>query len=155
MIICPDCKTENINNSQCCIKCGKELEPEVKTEDMKREEIARLIAAGKEAASNNEFKQAASLYRQAAELGDPEAQYSLGLLYMEGHGLEKNEKTAVSWIQKAAEQGHNDAQRKLAWCYLYGRGVKQSLSQSVKLSQMAAGTGAKVDMNKFGLLVRK
>ena len=56
---------------------------------------------------------------------------------------------------KNAEQGHLDAQRKLAWCHLYGRGVKQNLSYSLKLSQDADGTNEKIDMNKFGYLIRK
>ena len=53
------------------------------------------------------------------------------------------------------EQGHLDAQRKLAFCYLYGRGVKQHLAYSLELSQDADGTHEKIDMNKFGALVRK
>ena len=76
-------------------------------------------------------------------------------MYMEGQGVKKNEKTGASWIQKASAQGHSEAMRKLAWCYLYGRGVKQSLTQSVKLSQKVAGTEGIIDMNKYGLLVRK
>lgn len=127
----------------------------MREEEMQNEEITKLIAEGKEAISNKEFQQAAALFRQAAELGDPEAQYNLGLLYMEGNGLKKDEKIAAGWIQKAADQGHNEALRKLAWCYLYGRGVRQSLAQSVKLSQKASGAGAQIDMNKYGLLVRK
>lgn len=90
-----------------------------------------------------------------AEQGDVEAQYHLGLRYLEGNGLKKNEKTAAELFKKAMEQGHLDAQRKLAWCHLYGRGVKQNLSYSLKLSQDADGTHEKIDMNKFGYLIRK
>ena len=91
----------------------------------------------------------------AAEQGDPEAQYQLGLLYLEGTGVKKNEKTAAEWFQKASDQGHNEAMRKLSWCYLYGRGTKRSLSEALRLSQIADGTEEKVDTNKFGALVRK
>ena len=92
---------------------------------------------------------------QKAEEGDAESQYKLGLLYLEGNEIKKNDKLAAEFFQKAADQGHLDAQRKLAWCYLYGRGVKQNLSYSLKLSQDADGTHEKVDMNKFGYLIRK
>ena len=92
---------------------------------------------------------------QNAEQGDAEAQYQLGLRYLEGDGLKKNEKTAAELFKKAMEQGHLDAQRKLAWCHLYGRGVKQNLSYSLQLSQDADGTHEKIDMNKFGYLIRK
>ncbi len=95
------------------------------------------------------------LLMQNAEQGDAEAQYKLGLCYLEGDGLKKNEKIAAELFRKAMEQGHLDAQRKLAWCHLYGRGVKQNLSYSLKLSQDADGTHEKIDMNKFGYLIRK
>lgn len=159
MIICPNCKTENANNCSCCIQCGKTLQKSGNQEganaDVQQGEAARLTFAGKEASSNGDFQQAVTFYLQAAELGDAEAQYDLGLLYMEGKGVKKDEKAAAGWIQKAADQGHNEATRKLAWCYLYGRGVKQSLTKSVKLSQQASGKGDQIDMNKYGLLVRK
>lgn len=92
---------------------------------------------------------------QNAEQGDAEAQYQLGLRYLEGDGLKKNEKAAAELFRKAMEQGHLDAQRKLSWCHLYGRGVKQNLSYALQLSQDADGTHEKIDMNKFGYLVRK
>jgi len=95
------------------------------------------------------------LLLQNAENGDPDAQYALGLLYLEGQGVKKDEKTAAEWFQKATDQGHKEAQKKLSWCYLYGKGVKQSLTEALKLSQEADGTNEKVDMNKFGALIRK
>ncbi len=89
------------------------------------------------------------------ESTDPEEQYRLGLQYLEGDGVKKNEKLAASLFQKAADQGHTPAMKKLAWCYLYGRGVGQNLSKGLEISQKAEGTEFKVDMNKFGALVRK
>lgn len=110
---------------------------------------------GKKEDYNQKEDTAAALYLQAAENGDPEAQYNLGLIYLEGNGVKKNEKLGAGWIQKAANQGHIEAKKKLAWCYLYGRGVKQNLSHGLKLSQEADGTDFAVDMNKFGALIRK
>jgi len=110
---------------------------------------------GKKENNNKNDDPVLALYQPAAENGDPEAQYNLGLLYLEGNGVKKNEKLGAEWIQKAADQGHIAAKKKLAWCYLYGRGVKQNLSQGLKLSQEADGTDFAVDMNKFGALIRK
>ena len=95
------------------------------------------------------------LLMEKAEQGDAESQYQLGLLYLDGIGIKKNEKLAAELFKKAMDQGHLDAQRKLAFCYLYGRGVKQHLAYSLELSQAADGTNEKIDMNKFGALVRK
>ena len=94
-------------------------------------------------------------YLADAQAGNSEAQYQLALLYLDGNGVKKNEKTAVEWLTKASDQGHVEAMKKLSWCYLYAHGVKQSLSYALELSQKADGTSCKVDMNKFGALVRK
>ena len=119
----------------------------------KKEQEEKTIETAVE--SGSELQNKLHSCQQAAEQGDPEAQYTLALMYLEGQEVKKNEKTAVSWLQKAVDQGHEDALRKLAWCYLYGHGVKQNLSESLRLSQIADGTECKVDMNKFGYLIRK
>ena len=93
--------------------------------------------------------------RLAAEQGDAEAQYQLGLIYLEGSGVKKDLKVGAEWIQKAAAQGHSEALKKLSWCYLYGKGVKQNFTLALEISQKGYGTDAKVDMNKFGLLIPK
>ena len=49
-------------------------------------------------------------FRKAAEQGDSEAQYNLGLFYDKGEGVEKNHSEAIKWYKKAAEQGHAKAQ---------------------------------------------
>lgn len=50
--------------------------------------------------------------KKAAE-GSPNAQYSLGVRYLAGDGVEKNKETAVKWLEKASKQGNNQATKKL------------------------------------------
>lgn len=59
--------------------------------------------------------QAASWYRRAAEAGDAEAQYRLGMVLKSGKtdGADGPEQ-AVGWLRKAAEQGHGKAKEALA-----------------------------------------
>lgn len=59
--------------------------------------------------------QAASWYRRAAEAGDAEAQYRLGMVLKSGRtdGADGPEQ-AVGWLRKAAEQGHAKAKEALA-----------------------------------------
>jgi TPR repeat protein len=52
-------------------------------------------------------------YRVKATLGDPEAQYRLGLLYENGVKLERNFARAADWYRRAGRQGHPRAQFKL------------------------------------------
>ncbi len=52
--------------------------------------------------------------RKAAERGDPEAQYRLGLCFFVcRNGLLNDFLEASKWLEKAAHQGHDDAQRQL------------------------------------------
>jgi TPR repeat protein len=53
------------------------------------------------------------LLRTAAEKGDAEAQYLLGLQYREGDGLDRSQAEAEKWFRRAAETGHVEAQAAL------------------------------------------
>lgn len=58
--------------------------------------------------------EAARWLKQAAEAGDAEAQYRLGML-LKGGGTDELDgpEQAVGWLRKAAEQGHADAKKAL------------------------------------------
>ena len=57
--------------------------------------------------------QAVYWYRKAADQGDEDGQYGLGLMYEDGKGVAKDYKQAVYWYRKAADQGHEDAKQAL------------------------------------------
>jgi TPR repeat protein len=59
------------------------------------------------------YSKAAKWYRLAAEQGDADAQYNLGVCYDNGHGVEQSYTEAVKWYKKAAEQGHEYAKKEL------------------------------------------
>ncbi len=52
-----------------------------------------------------EFDDTAASLRAAAEQGNAEAQYNLGLLYLEGLGVKQDNAEAYAWIRTAAAQG--------------------------------------------------
>ncbi len=54
-----------------------------------------------------EIDDAAVLLRAAAEQGDAEAQYNLGLMYLEGQGVKQDNVEAYAWIRTAAAQGRS------------------------------------------------
>jgi hypothetical protein len=80
-------------------------------------------------------------FRKAAEQGFPSAQRNLGIGYLDGLGVAKDEAEAVRWFRKAAEQGLASAQRVLAECYLEGQGVSKDKEEAVKWFQRAAAQG--------------
>ena len=59
---------------------------------------------------------------RAAEAGDADAQYRLGVMYEFGLEVPQDEAEAVAWYRLAAEQGHATAQYDLGFSYANGLG---------------------------------
>ncbi len=83
----------------------------------------------------------AEQWRKAAEQGDAEAQYNLGLCYEDGEGVTRDLCEAAKWWRKAAEQGYAQAQFDLGCCYAAGLGVAEDEAESVKWYRKAAEQG--------------
>ncbi len=82
--------------------------------------------------------------RRAAETGmEPQAEYNLGVRYINGVGVKKDLHEASAWFRKAADHGFPLAMCNLATCYLRGEGVNRDLIQAYKWLYLATGGGAK------------
>ena len=79
--------------------------------------------------------------RLAAEQGDADAQFNLGVMYADGEGVPQDYQEAVKWYRLAAEQGYADAQANLGARYDTGRGVSQDYQEAVKWYRLAAEQG--------------
>ena len=79
--------------------------------------------------------------RQAAEQGDADAQYNLGLMYRNGLGVIQDFAEAVRWYRLAAEQGNAHAQILLGLSYESGDGVIQDEAEAVRWYRLAAEQG--------------
>jgi TPR repeat protein len=55
--------------------------------------------------------------------GDADAQFALGFMYANGHGVPQDHVEAATWYRAAAEQGEAHAQASLGVMYRYGKGV--------------------------------
>ena len=60
-----------------------------------------------------------------AEQGDAAAQFRLGLMYSEGHGVPQHHAEAAKWYRLAADRRHPQAQYNLGLLYATGEGVAQ------------------------------
>ncbi|MBR0239422.1 MAG: sel1 repeat family protein [Thermoguttaceae bacterium] len=78
-----------------------------------------------------------SAIRNAAEQGDPDAQYLLGRSYYYGKGTVQDKQLGIYWLQKSAEQNHALAQFKLAHFYFRDRS-KVDKSEALDLLKKAA-----------------
>ncbi len=78
--------------------------------------------------------------REAAEAGDPDACFQLGLAHRRGDRLRmKDDLTATLWFRKAAEAGHLGAMAALAEAYLGGHGVLRDPREARRWSEAARG----------------
>lgn len=79
--------------------------------------------------------------RQAAEHGDPSAQYHLGKLLLQGNEIPKDAKDAVRWLTESAEQGNQYAQYALGKIYLLGKDVPKDFEAARIWFQRSADQG--------------
>ena len=82
--------------------------------------------------SGTAFAASASRLRKPAGEGGAEAQYQLGLAYINGDGVKQDYKLALNWIRKAVAQGHVKAQGILGVMYELGYGVPKNISEAKK-----------------------
>lgn len=76
--------------------------------------------------------------REAADSGDPEACYRMGLRHREGSHLHPRDSLeAALWFRKAAEAGHAAAMRALAEAYLGGHGVLRDPREAARWAESA------------------
>lgn len=84
---------------------------------------------------------AASLFRKAADQGNPTAQCNLATLYYYGMGVKKDTNLAASLYKMAAAGGSALATYKLGKMHFEGIAVAHNMSQAVLLFQEAARKG--------------
>lgn len=82
--------------------------------------VSNLVAKGNKYLDDKNYTEAARCYHQAADQGDAEGQYNLGLLYEIGNGVVRNFEEAMKWFRKAAEKNYAKAQIRLGLMYYYG-----------------------------------
>lgn len=83
------------------------------------------------------------LAREAATNTIPRLQRVLGLAYLNGDGIGKNEAEAVKWFRKAAEAGDVEGARHLGHALAEGHGCLADLVEACKWLRTAAEQGDK------------
>jgi TPR repeat protein len=99
------------------------------------------FATGLAAYNNGDYVTAANEWRPLADQGVAAAQFNLGLMYYDGHGVPQDFARAVVWFSKAAEQDYAKAQYDLGAMYGIGKGVKRDYVQAYKWLNLCAAKG--------------
>ncbi len=89
------------------------------------EGIANSYVRANAARAQEMFHYAASYF------GDPNAQYSLARLYLDGTGVDRDARQAARWFNLAAEKGHYPSQALLGHLLLTGEGVPRQRAKGL------------------------
>ena len=87
---------------------------------------------------------------QAAQRGDPNAQFQMGDMFMTGRGVQRDPAAAAAWYRAAAQQGYAAAAGNLGVLYANGWGVPQSDAEAVNWFRKAADAGDAGGENNLG-----
>lgn len=111
--------------------------------------------AGLDAYQKGDYVEAAKQWRPLADQGDDVAQYNLGLLYLDGHGVPQSVTEAANWFRRAAEQDYAQAQHNLGAMYGSGQGVKRDYVQAYKWLNICAAKGTGGCASQRDLIAKK
>jgi uncharacterized protein len=111
--------------------------------------------AGLDAYQKGDYVGAAKEWRPMAEEGNAPAQYNLGLLYLDGHGVPQSTVEAANWFRRAAEQDYVPAQHNLGAMYGSGQGVKRDYVQAYKWLNICAAKGNTGCLTQRDLIAKK
>ena len=105
--------------------------------------VSQDYQVGLDAYNRGDFATALREWTLAAEQGNADAQYNLGLMYDNGRGVPQDYATAAKWYTLAAEQGFALAQNNLGFMYGNGVGVPQDYVYAHMWFNIAASSGHK------------
>ena len=97
-------------------------------------------------------KGALSQFTALAEKNNPDAEYWLGHIYVEGIGVKKDVAKGVKLMTKSADQGLVLAMRDLGQIYMKGDGVLQDYDKAFKRLQAAAHQNDGISQRLLGTL---
>ena len=89
-----------------------------------------------------DYAKALETYLQAAQEGDADAQAQVGLIYMDGLGVEPDSDKAMDWNMRAAEQGNAQGQAQIGKMYYLGIGVTKSAEEASRWFERARDAGS-------------
>jgi TPR repeat protein len=103
--------------------------------------MAQDFDKGWEAYQAGDYETALQEFLPLAAQGNVTAQFNLGVMYANGHGVIQDYAEAANWYRLAAEQGDTRAQYNLGASYAKGHGVIQDYAEAVDWFRLAAEQG--------------
>jgi len=114
----------------------------------------RQFSEGLKLFRNGQITLAIPYLEKDARIGDQEAAFALGSLYLNGDGVVRNTAMAAGWFRRAAEAGHGDAAYNLGNAYRLGLGTPQDMGEALKWYRYAADHGSAIAAFTLGRIYR-
>lgn len=99
--------------------------------------------AGLAALRSGDLAQARRQFELAAQAGHPGAFNNLGMMYLQGRGVQPSVPQAINYLSQAAERGNGVAANNLGYLYQHGRGVAPDREQAIAWYRRAVALGHK------------
>jgi hypothetical protein len=103
---------------------------------------------------NQDFSEAAALYRENAHLGFAGSQNNFGDLFENGQGVERDLLTAVYWYTRAAERGEHTAYYSLSTVFSQATNNPDALVLAAKYALLASANLPEGNNRKLATLIR-
>jgi TPR repeat protein len=111
-------------------------------------ELGKKLASAKPPKLDDAFK----WFQRAADAGNAEGAYNLGLMLQLGAGRPKDLMEAAKWFRAAAERGYAPAQAALGNLYYGGLGVPQDFAEALKWNRAAADQNNPAGQNNLAAM---
>lgn len=97
--------------------------------------------AGLRLLDQGQYMDALKSFGRSAKNGNTDAQYQIGIMFLEGEGMKANPEDAAYWFRKAAQNGHALSQFEIGRCFLTGTGVQADERMAARMVLARRRTG--------------
>ncbi len=101
-------------------------------------DIEQTLKTGKDLFYKQKYLEALPYLEDAANNGNDEAQFYVGLMFEFGYGVSINYEKAIQWYKKSVERGNPIAQNRLGEMYAQGVGVEANYSEALALFEKSS-----------------
>jgi len=98
-----------------------------------------------------DFAEMVEKFAERAAAGNHCAQFELGMMYLNGVGVEKSPEQGVTLLRQAADKGHADAQHTLGLMYNHGRNVDRDVTAAMEWYYQAGLSYLRWDNRRLAL----
>ncbi len=113
---------------------------------------ADQLQDGAAAFQNGNYGRALASWRPLAAQGNPTAQNNLGIMFLDGKGVNQNTSEAVRYLSLSAAAGSSLGQNNLGGLYRDGKGVPRDYNKAAQWFSAAAAQGNSAGMYNLGLM---